>query len=114
MRGCGARYGVENLYEWDEGAVRLVSVLPDGTAVPGSFAAKAGDAEHESVVSSDGSHVLFTYDGALYDRIGGQRTVQVDENQGGSGPSGGGSFKAATSDGQEVFFLHGSNLTPGS
>ena len=38
----GARYGVENLYEWDEGALRLVSVLPDGTAVPGSLAAKAG------------------------------------------------------------------------
>ena len=27
----GARYGVENLYEWDEGALRLVSVLPNGT-----------------------------------------------------------------------------------
>ena len=34
----GAQYGVENLYEWDEGALRLVSVLPDGTAVPGSLA----------------------------------------------------------------------------
>ena len=38
----GARYGVENLYEWDEGALRLVSVLPDGTAVPGSLAATSG------------------------------------------------------------------------
>ncbi len=81
----GAPYGVENLYEWDEGALRLVSVLPDGTAVPGSLAAKAGTPEHEGVVSSDGSHVLFTYGGALYDRIDGQRTVQVDETQGGSG-----------------------------
>ena len=89
----GARYGVENLYEWDEGALRLVSVLPDGTAVPGSLAAKAGTPEHEGVVSSDGSHVLFTYGGALYDRIDGQRTVQVDEQQGGSGPSGGGSLQ---------------------
>jgi hypothetical protein len=109
----GARYGVENLYEWDEGAVRLVSVLPDGTAVPGSFAAKAGVAEHESVVSSDGSHVLFTYGGALYDRIDGQRTVQVDKQQGGSGP-GGGSFKAASADGSKVFFLDESKLTAGS
>ncbi len=105
----GARYGVENLYEWDEGALRLVSVLPDGTAVPGSLAA-----EHEDVVSSDGSHVLFTYGGALYDRIDGQRTVQIDEKQGVSGPSGGGSFKAATSDGSKVFFLDESKLTPGS
>jgi hypothetical protein len=111
---AGATYGVENLYEWDEGALRLVSVLPNGTAVPGSFAAKADTSEHEGVVSSDGSHVLFTYGGALYDRIDGQRTVQVDETQGGSDPSGGGSFKAATSDGSKVFFLDESKLTPGS
>ncbi len=106
----GAQYGVENLYEWDEGALRLVSVLPDGTAVPGSLAAKAYP-EAEGVVSSDGSHVLFTYGGALYDRIEGQRTVQIDEKQGGSGPSGGGSLKAATSDGSKVFFLDESKLT---
>ena len=110
----GARYGVENLYEWDEGAVRLVSWLQDGTAVPGSLAASAGTAAHEGVVSSDGSHVLFTYGGALYDRIDGQRTVQVDKNQGGSGPSGGGSFKAVTSDGSKVFFTDESKLTAGS
>ncbi len=110
----GARYGVENLYEWDEGAVRLVSVLPDGTAVPGSPAAKAGTPEHEGMVSSDGSHVLFNSGGALYDRIGGQRTVQVDEDQGGSGASGGGSLQAATSDGSRVFFLDESKLTADS
>ena len=114
----GAQYGVENLYEWDEGALRLVSVLPDGTAVPGSLAVggllKQKEAEHEGVLSSDGSHVLFTYGGALYDRIDGQRTVQVDEQHGGSGPSGGGSFRAATSDGSKVFFLDESKLTADS
>ncbi len=113
----GAQYGVENLYEWDEGALRLVSVLPDGTAVPGSVVAIAATAsirEHEGVVSSDGSHVPFAYGGALYDRIDGQRTVQVDEQQGGSGPSGGGSFKAATADGSKVFFLDESKLTADS
>jgi streptogramin lyase len=114
---AGGQYGVENLYEWDEGAVRLVSVLPDGAAVPGSLAAKASVAtlpEYEGVVSSDGSHVLFTYGGALYDRIDGQRTVQVDEQQGGPGPGGGGSFKASTSDGSKVFFLDESKLTADS
>ncbi len=121
----GARYGVENLYEWDEGALRLVSVLSDGTAVAGSLAAEAPVfrsvagltvpvPEHEDVVSSDGSHVLFTYGDALYDRIDGQRTVQIDEKQGGSASSGGGSFKAATSDGAKVFFLDESKLTAGS
>ena len=123
---AGATYGVENLYEWDEGALRLVSWLPEGTAVPGSLAAKAptftegpsGEEivtpEHESVVSSDGSHVLFTYAGALYDRIDGQRTVQIDEKQGGTGPGSGGSFKAASADGSKVFFLDESKLTAGS
>jgi DNA-binding beta-propeller fold protein YncE len=110
----GARYGVENLYEWDEGALRLASVLPDGTAVPGSPAAEVGKSEHEGVVSSDGSHVLFTYGGALYDRIDGQRTVQIDEQQGGSGPSGGGSLQVATADGSKVFFLDESKLTTDS
>ena len=111
----GATYGVENLYEWDEGAVRLVTWLPNGTAVTGSLAAEAGTPEHESLVSSDGSHVLFTYGGALYDRIDGQRTVQIDEKQGGSsGPSGEGSFKAATADGSKVFFTDESKLTAGS
>jgi hypothetical protein len=110
----GARYGVENLYEWDEGAVRLASFLPDGAAVLGSLAAKVGTLEHEGVVSSDGSHLLFTYGGALYDRIDGQRTIQVDEAQGGSGSSGGGSFRAATADGSEVFFLDASKLTANS
>jgi hypothetical protein len=103
----GARYGVENLYEWDEGALRLVSVLADGTAVPGSLATKAG-------THGNGSHVLFTYGGALYDRIDGQRTIQIDEKQGGSGPSGGGSLQAATADGSKAFFLDESKLTAGS
>ncbi len=110
----GARYGVENLYEWEEGAPRLVSVLPDGTAVPGALAAEAGTPAYEGVISGDGSRVLFTYGGALYDRIDGQRTVQVDEQQGGPGASDGGSLQAATVDGSKVFFLDESKLTAGS
>ena len=110
----GARYGVENLYEWDEGALRLVSVLPDGTAVPGSLAAEAGTPEHEGVVSSDGSHVLFTYGGALYDRIDGQRTVQIDETTGWVGPQRWRLLQAATADGSKVFFLDESKLTADS
>ena len=118
----GGRYGVENLYEWDEGVVRLVSVLPNGTAVTGALAAarpNVGNGIPEGpglggVISSDGSHVLFTYGGALYDRIDQQRTVQIDEAQGGSGAGGGGSFKGAVSDGSEVFFLDESKLTPGA
>ncbi len=104
----GAAYGVENLYEWDEGVVRLLTVLPDGQAAQGGLPeARGGNNE----ISAEGSHILFTYGGALYDRIDGQRTVQVDESQGGSGTSGGGEFKAASADGAEVFFLDERRLT---
>ncbi len=118
---AGARYGVENLYEWDEGALRLVSVLPEsegGTAVTGSLPTEEIKTQTykavKGAVSSDGSHVIFTYGGALYDRIDGQRTVQIDEKQSGSGPGGGGSFKGATADGSKVFFLDERKLTAGS
>ena len=104
----GAAYGFENLYEWDEGALRLLTVLPKGEAAQGSLPeAQGGNNE----ISVEGSHILFTYGGALYDRIDGQRTVQVDESQGGSGTSGGGTFEAASADGAEVFFLDERRLT---
>ncbi len=104
----GAAYGVENVYEWDEGAVRLLTWLPEGRAVQGGLPeAHAGNNE----ISVEGSHILFVSGGALYDRIDGQRTVQVDESQRGSGASGGGDFEAASADGTEIFFLDERRLT---
>jgi DNA-binding beta-propeller fold protein YncE len=100
----GASYGVENLYEWDEGTLRLVSV---GGSLP--------EAHFEThVVSTDGSHAVFALGNALYVRLDGERTVEVDESQKGSGSSGGGSFQAATADGSRVFFLDESRLTEDS
>ncbi len=104
-----AAYGVENLYEWDEGTVRLLTVLPDGEAVQGSLPeAHAGNNE----ISADGSHILFVSGGDLYVRIDGERTVQVDESQGGPESSGGGAFQAASADGAEIFFTDERKLTP--
>ena len=104
----GAAYGVENLFEWDEGAVRLLTVLPDGEAAQGSLPeAHAGNNE----ISVEGSHILFVSGGDLYARIDGERTVQVDESQGVSGAGGGGKFEAASADGAEVFFLDERRLT---
>jgi hypothetical protein len=94
--------GVEGLYEWDEGTLRLVSELPDGSAVAGSLASQW--VMHPSVVSSDGSHVFFTAQGNLYLRIDGERTVQLDEPQGGPGPGGGGEFLKASADGTQAYF----------
>lgn len=94
------------LYEWDEGALRLVSVLPNGTPVPGSLATEWN--RRPSVISADGSHVFFTAEGNLYVRVDGERTEQLDEPQGGSGAGGGGQFQAASPDGTQVYFLDSS------
>jgi DNA-binding beta-propeller fold protein YncE len=104
----GAQYGVENLYEWDEGVVRLLTVLPEGTSVQGSLPEVHGG---DNVISADGSHIVFISGGGLYVRIDGEHTVQVDK---GPGASGGGSFQAASADGSEVFFTDDRRLTAGS
>jgi hypothetical protein len=116
----GATYGVENLYEWDEGALRVLSVLPSGTPAVGASLPEAHTGNNaeahtdKNAISSEGSHILFSSGGGLYDRIGGELTVRIDESQGGSGPSGGGSFQAATSDGSKIFFTDESRLTADS
>jgi hypothetical protein len=111
-----AAYGVEELYEWDEGVVRLVTVLPDGTPVVGSLAQAPISTEHEQVgISTEGSHVLFTSGGSLYDRVAGRRTVEVDKALPvAAGPSGGGVFQGASADGSRVFFTDANQLTAGS
>ncbi len=84
-----------NLYEWSEGTLRLLKLeLPSGAPVAGSVVS----------ISSNGSDVFFTANGNLYARINGERTVQLDEARGGSGPSGGGEFAVVSEDGSQVFF----------
>jgi hypothetical protein len=91
-----AQAGAVNLYEWREGAVHLVKLeLPSGAPVSGSVA----------FLSADGSDLFFTANGNLYMRVDGQRTVQVDEARGGSGPGGGGGLTAISADGTQVFFI---------
>lgn len=84
---------VENLYEWSEGTVRLVTVLPEGTPVAGSFAG----------ISPEGSDIFFTAGGDLYARVTGAGTVQIDASQAG-GSGGGGEFADARADGARVLF----------
>jgi hypothetical protein len=80
----------QNLYEWSEGVVRLVT---NGSPVPGSYAG----------ISADGSHVFFTAEGKLYTQVNGTEPVQVDASQAG-GSGGGGKFVDASTDGSRVFF----------
>jgi hypothetical protein len=110
----GAQYGVENLYEWDEGVVRLLTWLPNGAPAVGSLAAEKGSSVHEQVISDEGSHVFFISGGNLYVRIDGERTVQIDKAQRVAGSSGGGQFQAASADGSHVLFTDASQLTKDS
>jgi hypothetical protein len=138
---AGAPAG-KDLYEYSEGAVRLVTVLPGGEAVVGSLAnadeyeqrgASKGPEVFTHAVSSDGSRVFFTAGGNLYLRENAEReqsalaggdectepemacTVEVDAAQAGApGPGGGGRFMWASSDGSRVFFTDESRLTSGS
>jgi hypothetical protein len=94
--------GAENLYEWSEGALRLLKLeLPSGAPVAGSSVS----------FSADGSDLLFTANGNLYVRVDGERTVQVDEAREGSGPGGGGELAAVSANGSQVFFTD--NATAG-
>ena len=93
-----------NLYEWSEGAVHLLKLeLPSGNPVAGSVVN----------ISADGSDLFFTANGNLYMRIHGERTIQLDEARGGSGPGGGGELvggnrteepSPVSADGSQVFF----------
>jgi hypothetical protein len=114
--------GVDDLYEWTGGVVRLVTVLPNGDPAVGSL---AGGLEHNRnadthAVSADGSHIFFTAGANLYVRVSGEHTAQVDESRGGTGPGGGGQFEYASADGSQVLFTDGasagltSDTDPGS
>jgi hypothetical protein len=115
---AGAPSG-DDLYDYFNGTVHLVTYLPGGTATKGTLAGgQAGSVFH--AVSDDGSRIFFTAGGNLYVREHDSSTVQVDAAQGGSGPGGGGQFQAATADGSIVYFTDDAsagltgNTAPGS
>jgi hypothetical protein len=95
-----------DLYEWSEGALRLVNVLPGNlTASP-----QASIAGGDHAVSSDGARIYWTDGGRLYLREGGERTFEVDASEG-AGPGGGSTFYTASADGSRAFFTDSNALT---
>jgi hypothetical protein len=110
----------DDLYEWAAGAVRLVTVLPNGEAAAGTLAGSTPNAEFDfsagnrpvpinlagarRAVSSDGRRIFFEAGEKLYLREDGEHTIQIDAAQG-PGPGGGGRFMGASEDGSRVFFL---------
>ncbi len=123
----------EDLYVWSGGVVRLVTVLPDGSAAAGTLAngnvphgGELGSATWTHAISSDAGRVAFEAEGNLYVRENPQQppeeectgpasacTVELDASQGGTG-SGGGHFEWASSDGSRVFFIDTNRLTASS
>jgi hypothetical protein len=111
-----------NLYEWDNGTLRLASVLPDsacGTppcAVPNATAGQGALATYYTshTISADGSRVFFTdpASGNLYMRVDHASTVQLNASERTNPePLSGARFEDATPDGSRIFFTTGDALT---
>lgn len=103
-----------NLYQWDDGALTLAGVLPDGTVPSGG--ATVEPQNYREAMSADGSRLVFKspafeFDAQLYLRIDGSRTVWVSQPEGSdqSTPTGV-MLQGMTRDGRNVFFVTNSPL----
>lgn len=116
-------YSLTIPYEWADGEIRLVSILPDGTPYDG-WAAPAGPQRFlaqpraNQAVSEDGSRIFWTTVGnaagdALYLRENGQRTFVVSASRatGSVGDVAPGRFLGAARDGSRVYFHSTAQLT---
>ena len=111
----------KGLYEWNEGTLAFVSLLPGGT--PGSEAELGFDGHVLArAISNDGTRVIWTSKdensgaGHLYmsDTSTG-KTTQLDVAQGAPEPeTGSAEFQTASSDGTRVFFTDKQRLTADS
>ncbi|HUC00532.1 MAG TPA: hypothetical protein VMS11_11955 [Solirubrobacterales bacterium] len=89
-----------NLYEWEEGSLAAVNILPgQSESAPG-----AGLAAPSGAISTDGHRVYWSNGANLYLREG-SLTKQVDETVGG-----GGAFQAASADGSVAYFTKAQHL----
>lgn len=114
-----------NLYEFVDGQVRLVTILPNGTPAPHGGGAGGYDGATQvtqsivHVMSADGSRIVFGTapadpdGGQLYVRENAQHTVMASASQRTVADTSGGSpnFWAASADGSQVFFTSGVALT---
>ena len=93
-----------NLYEWSEGRLALVNVLPGNTeTLPGAaFGAREGQYVKATLfhaISADGSRVFWSDEsGQLYVRVNGETTMALPEP---------GKFLAASADGSKVLLDNG-------
>jgi hypothetical protein len=121
LPGGGSEEG-EGTYEWSNGKLQPVTILPDGTPAPhgGNVGASTYNTRH--ALSADGSRVVFENvvengkEPHLYMRdMVKQKTVQLDLVQpGAKGGQGQPEFQIASNDGSRVFFIDYSRLTTDS
>ncbi|HEV2858484.1 MAG TPA: hypothetical protein VGW80_08800 [Solirubrobacterales bacterium] len=97
-------------YEWDEGEIRLVSILPNGEPATGSITDSFDRSFH--AFSDDGSRIYFTSQ-ELYLRKNGTETVLVSASHRATPDPGFGRphFWQAGPDGRVAFFTDGRALT---
>lgn len=111
--------GAPNAYEFVDGRLRLVGVLPDGTVNPTGARTKV-TAHDAHVVSDDGRRVYFTVDpygdAPLYLREDGTRTIPISASRvpGDVGTMYPATFGGATADGDVAYFSTMNELTPES
>lgn len=101
-----------NVYEYSEGRLHLVNVLPDGTPTAGAFIGA-------DPMSDDGSRIFFSPTGGeqpLYMREDNARTVPISVSQraGTDGETMPGEFVDASADGSVVYFTSNADLTEGA
>jgi hypothetical protein len=95
-----------NLYEWDEGQLRLVNVLPDNAsvasnAVIGSRLSNKEPPDVDHAVSNDGSRIFWSDgSGQVFVRINGEETKEIKD-------LGGGRYLTASPDGSKVLLDDG-------
>jgi hypothetical protein len=107
----------DNLYDYHDGALALVNVLPNGSSEPNAtFGGPAMAPDRPTgngpaltnAISEDGSRIFWTGLGAnhnLYLREDDERTVQLDASVGGEGQ-----FWSATPDGSKALFTKEGDL----
>lgn len=111
--------GASGLYEWTDGTLRNVGVLPDGGVAAGATLGAAGGNNMWNAVSTDGSRIFFSAtsnDGddagkkAVFVRADGATTVEASASKTAI-PSQGAVYQFASKTGSHVLFLANYGLT---